>query len=212
MVEIQAGENASGLTLRNPDDQPLYGQVRLFRWDQADGNDTLTPTQDIVASPPIVEIAPRTSQLVRLVRITTAPPTTEQSYRMVVDELPRPNLTPTTGITIRLRYSLPVFIEPAGAMGQPSLSWHLIHTDQGWIMRVDNTGTRRAQIAAIELVNQNAKVYEINKGLLGYALAGRGRQWQISLPPQADLSGVVKVRAAINSLHTEAVVTVEQTK
>nr|WP_305954583.1 hypothetical protein [Caballeronia sordidicola] len=76
-------------------------------------------------------------------------------------------------------------------------------------MRVDNTGTKRAQIAAVELVDGAGKAYEINKGLLGYALAGRTGQWQVPLALDADLGGTVKVRAAINSLPVDAVVIVD---
>lgn len=210
MVELQSTENASGITLRNPGDQALYGQVRVFRWDQANGDDTLTPTQDLIASPPLIQIAAQADQLVRLVRAIPAPVAREQSFRLLIDELPQPDATPTNGVTIRLRYSVPVFVEPAGVVGQASLSWHLIQSGQGWVMRVDNTGTRHAQIAAVELVDGAGKTYKINRGLLGYALAGCARQWQVALPPEADLGGKVKVRAAVNSLPVEAAVNVEQ--
>lgn len=209
-VDLPSDENASGITLRNEGDRPLYGQVRVFRWDQSNGNDTLTPTQELVASPPLIQIAAQADQLVRLVRATPAPIAVEQSYRILIDELPPPDTTPTNGVTIRLRYSVPVFVEPAGAAERPNLSWHLARDGHGWVLRVDNSGAKRAQIAAVQLVNGAGKVYEINKGLLGYALAGRARQWPVSLPPDADFGGTVKVRAAVNSLPAEAVVTVGQ--
>jgi len=210
MIDLQSNESASGIALRNPGDSPLYGQVRVFRWDQSNGDDTLIPTQELMASPPLVQIAAQTDQLVRLVRATSAPVAVEQSYRVLIDELPRPDSTPTSGVTIRLRYSVPIFVEPAGGSGQPKLSWHLARDDHGWVLRVENTGTKRAQIAAVQLVNGAGKAYEINKGLLGYALAGRTGQWQMPLAPDADLGGAVKVRAAVNSLPAQAVVTVDQ--
>ncbi|QDQ81100.1 fimbrial biogenesis chaperone [Paraburkholderia megapolitana] len=209
MVDMQAEESASGVTLRNPGDSLLYGQVRVFRWDQVNGEDTLTPTQDLIASPPLIQIAAQNDQLVRLVRVTPGAVATEQSFRILIDELPQPNAAPTNGVTIRLRYSVPVFIEPASAAGQPSLSWRLVRTGQGWVMHVANTGTKRAQIAAVQLVSGTGSAYVINKGLLGYALAGRAGQWQVLLPPNADLGGTVRVRASVNSLPVEAVVTVE---
>ncbi|MCP3715488.1 molecular chaperone [Paraburkholderia sp. CNPSo 3281] len=209
MVDLQADENATGITLRNPGDSPLYGQVRVFRWDQVNGEDALTPTQDLIASPPLIQIAAQTDQLVRLVRATPAPVAAEQCFRVLIDELPQPGAAPTNGVTIRLRYSVPVFVEPAGAAGQPRLAWHLVRTSQRWAMRIGNTGTRRAQIAAVQLVNGAGKVYVINKGLLGYALAGRVGQWPVPLPADADLGGTLKVRATVNSLPVEAAVTVE---
>ena len=209
-VELQAGENASGITLRNPAGRPIYGQVRVFRWDQANGADTLSASQDLIASPPLIEIAPNGEQLVRLVRASTAPVAGELSFRILIDELPQPGETPTSGVTVRLRYSVPVFIEPPAKAGQPQLSWHLSRTSAGWSMRVENTGTRRAQIAAVKLVDAAGKAYVVNEGLLGYALAGRAGQWNVPLPPDADLHGTVTIRAAVNAVAVEAVATVGQ--
>jgi fimbrial chaperone protein len=31
MVDLPAGQAATGISLRNPGDQPLFGQVRVFR-------------------------------------------------------------------------------------------------------------------------------------------------------------------------------------
>jgi len=210
MVDLQSNESATGITLRNPGDRPLYGQVRVFRWDQSSREDTLTPTQELVASPPLIQIGAQADQLVRLVRTSPAPVTAEQSYRILIDELPSPDAAPTGGVMIRLRYSVPVFVEPAGKAPQPVLSWHLVRTDNGWVLRVDNGGQKRAQIAAVQLVDSAGKVYEINKGLLGYALAGSARQWPVPLPAEADMRGAVRVRAAVNSLPSEAAVTVGQ--
>lgn len=203
-VDLSPGENASGITLRNPGDTPLYGQVRVFRWDQANGDDVLTPTTDLAASPPLIQIPAHTDQLIRLVRAIPAPPSGEQSYRLLIDELPAPDEPVANGVTIRLRYSVPVFVEPAGTTGVPTLSWHLMHDNGHWILRVDNSGSRRAQIAAVQLFDDAGNTYDINKGLLGYALAGRGRQWQVMLPPDTALGGTMKIRAQVNSLPAES--------
>jgi fimbrial chaperone protein len=213
MVYLQFNENASTMTLHNSGNEPLYGQVRIFQWDQANGDDLLTPTQDMIASPPLLQIAAQTDQLIRLVR--TAPSssvTVEQSFRLLIDEIPPPDESLMSGVNIRLRYSVPLFVEPAGAVAQPNLSWHLAHDGNKWILRVDNSGKRHAQIAAVALIASPDKTYEITKGLLGYALTGRGREWQVNLPADADLRGTVKVRASVNSAPVEAVVEVEGAK
>jgi fimbrial chaperone protein len=209
MVDLPADANATGITLRNPGDKPLFGQVRVFRWDQANGDDTLTPTQDLVASPPLIQIAGHADQLVRLVRTTPAPASAEQGYRVLIDELPEPDAATTSGVTIRLRYSVPVFVEPPTDVGQPKLTWHLQRADQSWLLRIDNTGRKRAQIAGVQLVDSAGNTYPINKGLLGYALAGRDHHWPVALPANANLSGPLKVRAAVNSLPAEAAVSVD---
>jgi fimbrial chaperone protein len=207
MVDLAADANATGLTLRNSGGKPIYGQVRVFRWSQTGGEDALTPTQDVVASPPLIEIAAGSEQLVRLVRTTPAASNVEQSYRILIDELPEPDAAPSNGVAIRLRYSVPVFIDPgSGPTGQPNLAWRLHRGDAGWTLEVANTGGRRAQIAGVEIVDGAGHAIPINKGLLGYALAGSMHQWPLALPVSADLNGPLKIRAAVNAQQIEAAV------
>jgi len=102
---------------------------------------------------------------------------------------------------------VPVFVQAAnGQPGEPKLAWHIQHSDTGMTLVVENAGRRRAQIASVELINSAGDAIEINKGLLGYALAGSGRQWQLPLPPTTNLAGPLKIRAAVNSVKTESAV------
>lgn len=227
-IEFSASEHATGLTLRNPGDTPLYGQVRVFQWGQAHGEDVLTPTADVIASPPLIEIAPHGDQLVRLVRANASSAgaqaarsiqasgaaglgSGERSYRLLIDELPAPGTADTEGVTIRLRYSVPVFVEAAaGGAAQPLLAWHLVHAARGYALRADNAGTKRAQIAAVELLDASGHRWDVTRGLLGYALAGQGRQWSVPVPPDAKFGGTLKVRATVNTRPVEETVKVEQ--
>lgn len=212
MVEMRPNEHASGITLRNPGDKPLYGQVRVFQWDQVDGEDSLVPAQSLAASPPLIEIAPNGEQLVRLVRSAAQPNGVEQSYRVLIDEIPRSEVDTDNSVMIRLRYSIPVFVSPADTAGQAQLVWQLFHRDGHWFLRVDNTGTKHAQIGAVQIVDRTGKAYDISKGLLGYALAGRWRQWQVPLPQGMLLDRRATIRASVNASAAEAVATVVSDK
>src|SRR3546814_19457105 len=57
LLEFNTQAQAQALWLSNAGDQVLHGQVRAFRWTQANGEDVLTPTRDLVLSPPMLEIA-----------------------------------------------------------------------------------------------------------------------------------------------------------
>ena len=199
--------NAAGITLSNPGDQPLYGQVRVFRWNQGDTDDTLEPTTDIVASPPLIQVAPHSDQLVRLVRQARDATATEQSYRVLIDEIPRPDAATANGVTIRLRYSVPVFVHAAGAIGKPELSWQLSRGAQGWLLRVANAGNRHAQIGEVKLIAGHNN-WTLNKGLLGYVLAGHTQQWKVELDANAAPQGSLTIRANINGQAGDASVTV----
>ncbi|MCG2597257.1 MAG: fimbria/pilus periplasmic chaperone, partial [Achromobacter sp.] len=91
LVDLPPQQSATGIMLRNPGITPIYGQVRVYAWDQAQGDDVLAPTEAIQASPPIIQVPPKGEQLVRLVRAGKDVAPLEQSYRLVIDEIPDPS-------------------------------------------------------------------------------------------------------------------------
>ncbi|MGU8082039.1 fimbrial biogenesis chaperone [Burkholderia pyrrocinia] len=201
-LELSPSVTAAGVTLSNSGVQPIYGQVRTFRWTQENGEDVLTPTDSLAASPPLLQISANAEQLIRLVRTTRASPVMEESYRVLIDELPAPGTPAQNGITIRVRYSVPVFVEPAAPPTPPQLDWRIEADSQGLRLSVANLGGRRAQLSAVQLVDAHGNAHEVARGLLGYALAGSVRHWPLKL--DARPSPFVKVRATVNTQPVEA--------
>ena len=68
MINLRAAQAATGISLQNAGDQPIYGQVRVFLWEKKNGDDVLTPTDELIASPPVMQIAAKSAQTIRLVR------------------------------------------------------------------------------------------------------------------------------------------------
>jgi len=182
MISLRAGQGATGITMQNLSEHPVYGQVRVYLWEQKDGDDVLSPTQDIVPSPPIIQIGAKSSQVIRLVRRGEQLPTRELSYRILIDEIPREDGSAGTGVDIRLRYSVPMFVLPADERLAPALAWSIFRKDDAWMLRVRNSGTQRAQIGALELANPAGKQYLVAQGLFGYVLAGQCASGACPLP------------------------------
>ncbi|WP_267120372.1 fimbrial biogenesis chaperone, partial [Xanthomonas sacchari] len=111
-VSLRAEETAQGLWLSNSGDVPLRAQVRVFRWQQRDGEDVLDPSDRIALSPPMLQLAPHARQLVRVIRLDPAPAAGEDAYRILVDELPSQDASgnASAGLQFVLRYSVPVFL------------------------------------------------------------------------------------------------------
>ncbi|KUY89291.1 pilus assembly protein PapD [Burkholderia territorii] len=201
-IELPPSAAAASMTLSNPGGQPIYGQVRAYRWTQENGDDVMTPTDALAASPPLLQIGASAEQLIRLVRTARGAPVAEESYRVLIDELPAPGTPVENGITIRLRYSVPVFVEPAGTPQTPRLEWRVERDGSGTRLAVENRGGRRAQISAVSLVDARGTVHDITRGLLGYALAGSTRRWPLKLDPGA--AGFVRIQATVNAQPVEA--------
>ena len=196
-ITFRAGQGASGITLQNQGDAPVYGQVRAYAWTQRDGEDVLADTADLVVSPPIIEIAPRATQMIRLILKSGAPVPAERSFRLLIDELPRGD-NAESGVNIRLRYSVPVFAVPAGDPA-PALAWSVFRQEGSWMLRVANSGALHAQLGATKLRDAAGTEIDISKGLLGYVLAGQQRTWKLPVAQDARLDGKVTVQSIVNA-------------
>lgn len=79
------------LKLRNQDNSPGSFQFKVFKWEQnAQGEDKLTPTEDIILFPSLLTVEPQGERQIRLgskVPINTV----EKTYRLIVEELPTKN-------------------------------------------------------------------------------------------------------------------------
>lgn len=73
LIDLAAPASASIINLRNTGDKAVKAQVRVFRWSSVAGKDQLTPTNDVVASPPILSLNPNADFTVRVVRTSKAP-------------------------------------------------------------------------------------------------------------------------------------------
>lgn len=196
-VTLQAERNADGLTLRNTGTTTLHAQVRVYRWTQQDGDDHLEPTRDIAASPPMVELAPGAQQLVRVIRLAAPPATSETAYRLIVDELPLESTggEARPGLQFVLRYSVPVFLLPAGADEvAPVLRVRVGRDSEGSFIEIDNSGRRHAQVADLAYIDADGARHAVAPGLSGYVLPGAMKRWSLSSTFTVSNTGTFKAR------------------
>lgn len=196
-LTLRPGEEATTLWLSNTGRQPLQAQVRLFSWTQDGGGEVLVPTRELAVSPPLIEVPPLGRQRVRVVRLTGSTEPMEMAYRLVVDELP-PAGVPASGNESLLRYSIPVFLQPASASAKPQLSARIDEDEAGnRLLRLENSGDRHARIAALAYVGTGGRRHPLAPNLAGYVLAGRYKHWPLPAdagrPPygrfEADVNG-----------------------
>jgi fimbrial chaperone protein len=174
-VEIQAPGVTSMVTLKNEGADPVNAQIRVYRWSQVGGQEKLEPTTDVVASPPMATLAPKGDYLVRLVRLSKAPVAGEETYRILVDEIPDTSKQ-KPGINIAMRYSIPVFIEPK-QLGGAKLDWSVERRDGKLALNVVNNGDRRVRISALKVTDGSGTSVVFGQGLVGYVLARSSMQW-----------------------------------
>lgn len=192
-LRLASTAQADALWLTNTGSEPVHAQVRVFRWSQAGGKDVLEPSRDLVVSPPMVTIAPGDRQMVRVIRQIAAPSGTEASYRVIVDELPI-DAGDRPGLKFVLRYSVPVFLAPAGDPAMKAAlqaSWE--DSPDGPMLRVNNAGNEHAQIADVAWHGAKGQRTVLLAGLVGYALPGSTMSWHLPLGA-SHAGGAVKAR------------------
>jgi len=198
-LTLQPVQHADGLWLSNTGTDQVHAQVRVYRWTQADGADQLTPSQDLVISPPMLGIGPGDRQLIRVIRIGAPPPAgaAEAAYRLAIDELPVKE-SGRKGLQFVLHYSVPVFVEPQGGTSvAPDLHWTLQREGDHAALVVSNTGTGHAQLAEISYLDRAGKRTDIAGGLLGYVLPGATMHWTLKQSATV-FAGTGTLEATIN--------------
>ena len=185
LIDGGAGANAT-ITLHNGEARPLDAQVRVFRWTQADGREDLVPTDDVVASPPIVSIDAGSDYVVRLQRTVGEEPVGEEAYRVVVDELPNPDRQRNGTVAVVLRYIVPAFFFAPDA-SQPRVRWSIGQRDGRAVVVAENSGDHRVQLTDLSL-KVGGRVLKVEKGLAGYVLGHSVKEWALG-PKLSGLHG-----------------------
>ncbi|MBJ9739069.1 molecular chaperone [Acinetobacter oleivorans] len=180
-VEILSNQNASSISLFNQSNESTDLQIRVFEWTQKNGQDQLTPTDEIAISPPFLKLQSNDSYNLRVVRINPAPISGEKTYRIIIDELPKPidSRKAAQGVNVLLRSSLPVFVVNKDAITK--LSWKIDTNQEAPSLNISNIGNRHALLNSLTLVDTTAnKSYPIRVNTVnGYILAERARSYSI---------------------------------
>ena len=181
-VEILSNQNAASISLYNQSNESADLQVRVFEWRQDAGQDQLIPTDEIVVSPPFLKLQPSDSYNLRVVRINPEPISGEKTYRIIIDELPKPidSRKADQGVNVLLRSSLPVFVVNKDAITK--LNWSIQQEQNNAYLTISNVGNRHALLNNLILVDTTAnKSYPIKVNTVnGYILAGKARNFNIS--------------------------------
>ncbi|CAH0146176.1 hypothetical protein SRABI102_01970 [Stenotrophomonas lactitubi] len=191
--ELRAGQNAEALWISNSGTEPVQVQVRIYRWQQADGRDQLESSDALLPSPPMQSLAAGQRQLVRLVRVDAAAPAEQQAFRVIVDEIPAYDPA-RQGMQFVLRYSIPFFVQPDGKPPMPQLQARLVDGGASPAMlEVHNSGNGHAQIADLAVALEGRST-PLLPGLVGYVLPGQTMRWALQQAPAHVVGGTFSAR------------------
>ncbi|MBY0530452.1 MAG: molecular chaperone [Xanthobacteraceae bacterium] len=175
-VEVQAPSATATVTIRNEGIRPLNAQIRVYRWTLVNGTEQLTPTEDVVASPPMTSLAPGADYTIRVVRMVKNAVEREEAYRLLIDEIPDGTRKNSSGVNIAVRYSIPVFFTKEAKV-KADVIWSIEKTATRYHLVAKNLGNRRVRIANLKLRDNSGKTISFGTGLVGYVLENSTARW-----------------------------------
>jgi fimbrial chaperone protein len=195
-IQLAPGQSAVALTITNRNERKISFQIRGFSWGQQGAEeDILTPTDAILASPPLATIEPGAAQVVRLV-LKHPPEGHEETYRILFDQLPPPDEAGVVHLLIRI--SIPVFAEPSTRVS-PRVHWRITqHGGRSWLVAT-NDGTRHLTVHDIKLQSADGRALGVEIKSPPHILAGASRRWPILTEDPIATNQVIRLTAGADS-------------
>ena len=173
-VDLSETKPNSIVQVTNAGDDPITVQVHAASWKTEGAEDSYLDTNDVVANPPVFTLAAGQKQIIRLGLRSREPIEIERSYRLFLEEVPKPPKPGTIGTVLLI--SLPIFQVPRRPVA-PILIWQAGFTDDGALrLSVQNDGSAHDRIKELEI---EVGAERIPSSISAYVLPGGRRDFVI---------------------------------
>jgi len=121
VVNLDVRRAQDVLEVSNSGTEPMLMQADALDWSQRTGQDQLTPSQNLLVSPPVFEVPPGGKQVLRvaLLNPTVLQDGVEHAYRVQLREIPATSEDGAVHSSLGVR--IPVFF--ASGSGEAQLRW-----------------------------------------------------------------------------------------
>ena len=201
LLELDALHKAVTVTLRNGGDTPLAFQSSALIWQQIDGVDQYSPTDAVLVAPAIIEIPAQSSQVFRVTLRQFVPGFIEQSYRLLLEDVSRPQSdNERPAVALRLIHSLPLLVAPTGKT-TVGLRWSPCPAqDKPDCVRITNVGNRHVKVKTITISgptesSSGADNWQQQLDAPATLLAGAWRDWKFDLPKTSVTVSEIAVKS-----------------
>jgi fimbrial chaperone protein len=184
LVELGEQHNKDVIRITNSGDAAKSFEVNVVAWSQsADEREIYTPSDELLAVPPLFTLQPGEQQLVRLGLMRHADAETELSYRVFFTELAPPETEErtTSGINVRLRFGIPVFVAPLAAAAPAVQFVGLRSIGDNTFMELRNTGNVRVKVGEVRYQAPASYDTDVSPAVF-YLHAGRTGYLPLQLP------------------------------
>jgi fimbrial chaperone protein len=175
-IELTRQRPVGVIEVRNDNPGPVLVQIERMVWVQRNGEDSYEPTQQLIVTPPVVQLASGAMQIVRVGLRALPEDGRERAFRVYVREVPTASQAGADGIQVALRVGVPVFFDLGGPDSR--LQWLIQAAESGGIrVLARNDGSHWEHVARVEARDRKSGATVWKSPQAGYLLAGGQRVW-----------------------------------
>lgn len=177
-VFFQPDQKFTSIIVKNLSKEKVFIQAELLHWQQKDSKNIYNTSKELIISPPLFSIEPESEQVVRIGRKQLTQSSSEQSYRLLLSEIPD-QFKLTNGLKIVLRLNLPIFITPKETT-QHDLKWSRSVKNNQVTLSIYNPNNTHRMVNKVELKDKlNKSLYEKQNAFI-YLLPKQKYTWQLN--------------------------------
>ena len=194
-VDLSDDHDKDVVRVTNSEETAKSYQVEIVAWSQSEERrEIYSPTEDLLAVPPLFTLEPGEEQLVRIGLLEPADASVERSYRMFITELaPQQSAgVESVGINMRLQIGIPVFVAPS--QGIPTATLDYVDSKKigdNLFMRFRNYGNSHVKVTEVGYTPRGNTGAETTPAVL-YLLAGQSGYLPVAIP-EGELNGTVTI-------------------
>jgi fimbrial chaperone protein len=174
-INLDQSQTKDTIRVGNQRDTEASYEIEVVAWSQTDDRrEIYTPTEDVIAVPPLFTLKPGDEQVVRVGLLTDVDDSTERAYRVFITELADPDDAEVEGaaVNMRLRLGVPLFVAPT-ALPHATLDFeNSMQLEDNLFMRLRNSGNTHVRVSEIHFLAPNLTEPAVESAAI-YILAGK---------------------------------------
>ena len=200
VIHLGPTQQRHAVSITNHGDEPLVMQAEAVVWTQTDQEDVYDKTAELVVNPPIFQVKPGNSQVLRIGLRSKPSADTEKAYRLILREVPsqivaQPSATfppnaAGSAVRVLLQMRLPVYVAPLKV--RQGMEWKVVRRADGEVaIEGFNTGNVRVVVSELRILAAKASSAEtplVKHSTSTPVFPGRRRSWTLR-PDATSLSG-----------------------
>jgi fimbrial chaperone protein len=182
-VELSRAQPVVTITVTNNADLPMTFQSQILAWTQVNGEDHLEESTDLLVAPAIAQIAPRGTQIFRVMQRHPTLAVAERAYRLVLDDISATeHQGQVDGVNFVFSHRLPVFVAGTGNIGPKPHLGTCPNSPEPGCVRLENNGDQYVQVRSLIVKGTN---WQQDLAAGNRILAGAWNQWTFASPPMS---------------------------